>query len=141
VDLHPLGYLLGIVGWKGILGLIPRIVILMDLYVPLVCRVGGADDRSHLDLSTRKSRMSFGLGRGLERCKIAWGKQRAELGGSQDRWFNPIGQQNRTDTKSGLGIQSGPQEFDTIHSRRSIEGIRPPNNEIAFIRHEDDERM
>jgi hypothetical protein len=57
----------------------------MVLYVPSAPRMGGANGRSHLDLSTRKSRMSFGQGRGSEKCKIAWGKQRAELGGSQDR--------------------------------------------------------
>jgi hypothetical protein len=57
----------------------------MDLYVPSVREMGWTNDRSHLDLSIRKSRMSFGQGRGLEKCRIAWGKQKAELGGSQDR--------------------------------------------------------
>jgi hypothetical protein len=60
--------------------------------------------------------MSSGPGRELGRCKIAWGKQRAELGGSLDRWFNRNGQQIRTQTMGGLCSQWSTLENETLQS-------------------------
>ena len=57
----------------------------MDLYVPIVYGMARANERYHLDLSTQKYRMLSGPERGLEKCRTAWGKQRAELGGLQVR--------------------------------------------------------
>jgi hypothetical protein len=61
--------------------------------------------------------MLSGQERGLEKFKIAWGKQRAELGGSPDRWFSHDGRRVRKRTKVGLCRRPAHWKLDTVNHK------------------------